>query len=63
MSDTVQPPVENQGPGTSSKTWLIILIVAVVLCCVIIACGGVGYYLWENGDEIFQDLLAIFPFI
>jgi hypothetical protein len=63
MSDTIQPPVNSQGRGSSSKVWLIVVIVAVVLCCVIIACGGAGYWLWENGDELFQDWLAIFPFI
>ena len=62
MSETIRPPVDNQGKG-SSKVWLIVLVVVVVLCCVLIACGGVGYWLWENGDELFQDWLAIFSFI
>jgi hypothetical protein len=63
MADTIQPPVDSQGRGTSSRVWLIVLIVVVVLCCLIIACGAAGYWLWENGDELFQDWLAILSFI
>jgi hypothetical protein len=63
MSDTIQPSMDNQGRGKSSKVWLIVVIVVVVLCCAVIACGGLGYYLYQNGDEIFRDWLAIFSFI
>ena len=63
MSETIQSPMDNQGGGKSSKVWLIVVIVVVVLCCAVIACGGLAYYLYQNGDEIFQDWLAIFPYI
>jgi hypothetical protein len=63
MAETVQTPMDNQKPGSSSKVWLIVLVVVVVLCCALIICGGAGYWLWVNGDELFKDWLAIFSYI
>lgn len=63
MSETIRPPVDNQSGGKSSKVWLIVLVVVVVLCCAVVVCGGLGYWLWENGDELFKDWLAIFSYI
>ncbi len=45
---------------SKSKLWLIVVIVLVLLCCMVAACGGVGWYLYQNGDEIF-GLTNILP--
>jgi flagellar basal body-associated protein FliL len=46
-------------PKKSSKTWLIILIVVLVLCCCCAVVGGLGYYLYNNGDALMQDWSAL----
>jgi hypothetical protein len=63
MAETMQSPMDSQGRGSSSRVWLIVLVVVLVLCCVVIACGGAGYWLWENGDKLLEDWLAIFSYI
>ena len=51
-------PVEPE--KKNNKTLIIILIVAAVLllCC---CCGGVVWFLWNNGDDIMQELGAMLP--
>lgn len=39
--------------GGNKRMWIIIAVVVVVLCCCCVAAGLGGWYLWENGDEIF----------
>jgi hypothetical protein len=41
--------------GSSSRTWLIVGGVVIILCCVCAVCGGVGYWLWENGDRLLEE--------
>ena len=37
----------------SNKIWIIVVVVVVILgCCCLIGAYG-GWYLWNNGDEIF----------
>ncbi|OGO18735.1 MAG: hypothetical protein A2Z14_09595 [Chloroflexi bacterium RBG_16_48_8] len=62
MAGTFQTPIEPEGKRSSSKVWLIVLVV-VVLCCLLVACGAAGYWLWENGDQLFEDLLAFSSFV
>jgi hypothetical protein len=35
-----------------NRTGLIITIVLVVLCCCCLIGGGLGYWLWNNGDQL-----------
>ncbi len=56
-SPDLPPPVD--APKKSSKTWLIILIVVLVLCCCCAVVGGLGYYLYNNGDALMQDWSAL----
>jgi len=66
MAETIQTPMGDEGQGSSSKVWLIVLVVVLVLCCVVVACGAGGYWLWENGDQLLEELedwLALFAFV
>jgi hypothetical protein len=36
----------------SNKTGIIIAVVLVVLCCCCVVFGGLGYWLWNNGDQL-----------
>lgn len=66
MAETVQGIPESEGKASSSKPWIIIVIVIVVLCCMLVACVAAGWWLWVNGDSLFNDLTdwsAIFSFI
>jgi hypothetical protein len=56
MAETVKATPDTEVQGSSSKTWLIVLVVALVLCCVVVVCGGAGYWLWENGDRLIEDI-------
>jgi hypothetical protein len=47
---TPQPMPEEP---KKSRTGIIIAIVLVVLCCCCLIGGGLGYYLWTNGDQLF----------
>jgi len=46
---TPQPMPEEP---KKSRTGIIIAIVLVVLCCCCLIGGGLGYYLWVNGDRM-----------
>jgi hypothetical protein len=66
MAETIRSPMESEGQGSSSKVWLIVLVIVLVLCCVVVACGAGGYWLWENGDRLIEDLddwLFLFTYI
>jgi hypothetical protein len=39
---------------------MIIAIVAVVLCCCCLIGGGLGYWLWVNGDNFVQGTGFLF---
>ncbi len=45
------PPLPAAEPK-KSKTGLIIAVIAVVLCCCCLVGGGLGYWLWTNGDSL-----------
>lgn len=47
--------VEEAGEekARDNKVWIIVAVVVVVLCCCCVIAGGAGWYLWNNGDEIF----------
>jgi len=49
------PPPMPQGAKKSSKTWIIVLVVAIVLCC-LCSCAAAGIYLWNNGDQIMNEM-------
>jgi hypothetical protein len=42
--------------GGHRNTWIIVIIILVVLCCCCVVIGGVGYYLYQNGDQIMQNM-------
>lgn len=55
------PPVE--APKKKSNTGLIIAIIVIVVLCICCSIGGVGYYLWENGDQLFNLTTIALPMI
>jgi hypothetical protein len=56
----VLPPVQ---PEKKSRTGLIIGIVVAVLCCCCLVFGGLGYWLWNNGDQLMQQLGMAFSLL
>jgi hypothetical protein len=48
----VQPPPAQSG---SNRTIIIVVVVLLVLCCCC-AAAGLGYWLWQNGDEIMRQI-------
>ena len=36
----------------SNRTMIIVVVVLVVLCCCCVIGGGLGYWLWNNGDQL-----------
>lgn len=46
---TPQPPVAEP---KSNRTMIIVVVVLLVLCCCCVIFGGLGYWLWNNGDEL-----------
>jgi nitrate reductase NapE component len=53
-SPDLPPPFPSE-KKKSNKTWIIILVVLLVLCC-LCSCGGIGFYLWNNGDALMQEM-------
>jgi len=46
----------SQPEPKKNRTGLIIGIVVAVLCCCCLVVGGLGYWLWINGDQLLQQL-------
>lgn len=57
--DAQELPPMVEPPKKTNKTWLIVLIVVLVLCCCCLVVGGLGYYMYVNGDQIFDMTSAI----
>lgn len=36
----------------SNKTLIIVIVVALILCCCCLVFGGLGVWLWNNGDQL-----------
>jgi len=49
------PPAGMPPEKKSNKTLIIILVIVAVLllCC---CCGAIGWFLWNNGDQIIEQL-------
>ncbi|MBN1537676.1 MAG: hypothetical protein JW908_13140 [Anaerolineales bacterium] len=60
MDQNFAPPPE-EAPKKKSNTGLIIAIVVIVVLCFCCTIGGVGYYLWQNGDELFNLTSKVLP--
>ncbi len=56
---TATPSVVEQ-PKKNNKT-LIIVIVAVILVLLLCCCIGAGIWLWNNGDQLIQEMSAVLP--
>ena len=43
--------------------WIIVAVIAVILlcCCLVVVLGGA--WLWNNGDQLFEDWSALNPLI
>jgi flagellar basal body-associated protein FliL len=54
MTETPIPPAAEPVQPKKSRTWLIILIVVLVLCCLCAGVGGTAWWLWKNGDQLFN---------
>jgi hypothetical protein len=46
-------PIEEQ-PKKRPTALIIIIVVLVVLCCCCLIIGPGFYYLWNNGDQLFN---------
>jgi hypothetical protein len=44
---------ESEEKSMDSKVWIIVAVVLVVLCCCCVLAGIGGWWLWNNGDELF----------
>lgn len=54
------PPIEELPPQPAKKSntvLIIVIIVLVVLCCCCVLFGGVGVWMWNNGDQFFESVL------
>ncbi len=47
-------------PKKNNKT-LIIVIVAVILFLLLCCCIAAGIWLWNNGDQLIQEMSAVMP--
>ena len=57
MENPIPAPDYPSAPEPKkSRTGLIIGIVVVVLCCCCLVFGGLGYWLWTNGDQLIKQL-------
>lgn len=50
-SDVYSPNVE--GNQKNRTVWIIVFVVLVVLCLCCLVIGLGGWWLWNNGDELF----------
>jgi len=56
MDDNNYVDFEEAKPEKDNKkTIIIVAVVAVVLCCCCAVIAG-GWYLWNNGDSLFQGI-------
>ena len=53
------PPVEEPPKKSNNTVLIIVIVVLIVLCCCCVLAGGAGFYLWNNGDQIFGTGLNI----
>jgi hypothetical protein len=49
-SSPPQPPAQN-----NNRTIIIIVVVVLLLCCCCFI-AGLGYWLWNNGDELMRQI-------
>jgi cytochrome c-type biogenesis protein CcmH/NrfG len=46
-----------------NKIWIIVAVVLVILCCCCLITSWGLYYLWDNGDRIFEITSQISQFV
>lgn len=57
---TPTPVYTPEEPKKKSNTVLIIVIVVlIVLCCCCVFAGGIGWWLWNNGDALLEQMGSI----
>jgi len=54
MNDNMSTPTPMPDAPKKNNTMVIIAVVVVVVLCCCCAVGGLGYYLYQNGDAIFK---------
>ena len=45
--------LDTEEKNGNRKIWIIVAVVLVVLCCCCLLVGLGGWWLWNNGDELF----------
>jgi hypothetical protein len=55
MEYPAQPPVSPPPAKSNNRTIIIVVVVVLLLCCCCTV-GGVGYWLWNNGDQLLRQL-------
>lgn len=61
MSEDFGTPITPMEEPKKNNTVLIIAIVVIVLLCCCCAIVGAGYYLYINGDQIFNLNTSMIP--
>jgi hypothetical protein len=57
------PPPPTPPPAKSNTTMIIIIVVVVLLLCCCCALGATGYYLYQNGGQIFGNGISALPYL
>ena len=52
-------PAPMPEPPKKSNTGIIIVVIVIILLCLCCVLAGVGYYLYQNGDQIFNTGMLI----
>lgn len=55
-----QPPLSPPPAKSNTRTIIIIVVVVLLLCCCC-TLAGLGYYLYQNGDQIFGNSISALP--
>jgi len=55
-----QPPLSPPPAKSNTRTIIIIVVVVLLLCCCC-SLAGLGYFLYQNGDQIFGNMISALP--
>ena len=48
------PPLLEEPKKKTNTALIVVIVILLVLCCLCLLAAGAGYWLWENGDAIFD---------
>ena len=60
MAEEFGTPITPEEGKSKSRVWIIVVVIVVVLlCCCCFSALGVSW-LWNNGDQLLEDLSLIY---